>query len=291
MIDPGVVLDKLTVSVNSGVYEAEILAVTTSAAYHTFSEAGASGGGAVSLDATAIGQSITFAVPNLSAGTCDLTVLMKKGPSRGISQMSIADTVNGTFANIGSPVDLYNATLVYANLAAVRMTLTSPGTKYLKFTVTSKNAASSNYWIVPDSFTFVPIDDTTGYLENWRKSYFGTADSTADAADIADPDFDGFSNLLEYATGSYPTAPNGSMWTSSITSNHLSLTFPRLKDATDITYHVTASNDLATEAEIWTSATVPYPGGSAASFLTIVTDPQSITESSSRFLRLKVTRP
>ncbi|MEO6477245.1 MAG: glycosyl hydrolase 115 family protein [Luteolibacter sp.] len=291
MIDPGVVLDKLTLTVNSGVYEAENLDSTFTGPYHTFAEATASGGGAVSLDATAIGQSITLALPDVAAGTYDLTTLVKKGPSRGIAQLSVSDTANGTFTNLGGTVDFYNASLVYTDLATVRVTFATSGTKYLRFTVTGKNAAASNYWIVPDRFTLVPVSGTSGPLESWRSSYFGTGDGSGVAADAADPDSDGFSNLLEYATGSYPTASNASIWTSAIASGHLTLTFPRLKDATDITYFVLASNDLAQENEIWSSATVPYPGGSAASFLTTVIDPQTTAAASSRFLRLKVTRP
>lgn len=291
MIDPGVVLDKLTISVNTGIFEAENLSFTTASASHTFSEAGASGGGAVSLDATAAGQSITFAISGLAAGAYDLTVLMKKGPSRGISQMSVSDSPNGTYTAVGGPADLYEAALTYTNLATVRTTITTAGTKYFRFTVAGKNASSSGYLIVPDCFTFVPVDTTTGFLQGWRKAYFGTLENSETAADLADPDGDGSVNLLEYATGSYPTMSNGPLWTCGRAGDHLTLTFPRLRDATDIVYSVVASNDLVADTEIWSSSAVPYPEGSAASYLTTVTDPQSTTESSSRFLKLEIVHP
>jgi hypothetical protein len=291
MIDPGVVLDTLKIHINSGLFEVENLPVTASGPYHAFTEAGASGGGAISLDATAVGQSITFALPYLAAGTYDLAVLVKKGPSRGISQISINDAASGTFKDVGSPVDLYNASLLYISLAPVRLTLSSAGTKYLRFTVTGKNASSSNYWIVPDSLNFVPVNEATSFLQNWRSSYFGTADNLGDASDVADPDSDGFSNLIEYATGSIPTVSNGEVWASGVMDDHLTLTFPRLKDAADVTYHVIATNDLKVETEIWTSASVPYPGGPAPVYMTTVPDHQSTAASTARFLRLKVTRP
>ena len=205
--------------------------------------------------------------------------------------MPASESLNGPFTNIGNPVDQYNAALVYTDLATERVTFSSSGTKYFKFTVTGKNAASSNYWIVPDSFTFVPVDHALGATQDWRYRYFGTTEDSGDAADLADPDSDGFSNLMEYATGSYPTGANGSVWKSAMAGEHLALTFPRLRDATDVIYQVMASNDLGTETEIWSSATVPYPGGSAESVMTTVTDPQSTTANASRFLRLKITRP
>lgn len=245
----------------------------------------------MSLDATATGQSITLALPNISVGTYDLTARVKKGPSRGIAQMSIGSSVSGTFTNLGAVMDHYNASLIYTDLATLRVTLASSGTKYLKFTVTGKNAASSNHWIVPDSFTLVPVKPNLDPSETWRTSYFGTGDNSGEAADNADPDGDGLSNLLEYATGSYPTGSNGSTWSSSMAGGHLSLTFPRLKEATDIFYRVVAGNNLTDQTEIWSSATVPYPGGSAAIFPTTVIDPQEKAQSRSRFLRLKVTRP
>lgn len=44
-------------------------------------------------------------------------------------------------------------------------------------------------------------------LEAWRLTHFTTAVSDGDAADLSDPDHDGLSNLLEYATLSSPLQP------------------------------------------------------------------------------------
>lgn len=38
----------------------------------------------------------------------------------------------------------------------------------------------------------------------WRQTHFGSANNTGDAADAADPDFDGMPNILEYAFGLQP---------------------------------------------------------------------------------------
>ncbi|MBL9133760.1 MAG: hypothetical protein JNG86_21295, partial [Verrucomicrobiaceae bacterium] len=41
-------------------------------------------------------------------------------------------------------------------------------------------------------------------LQNWRTQFFGSNASTLVSGDTADPDSDGFPNLLEYALGQHP---------------------------------------------------------------------------------------
>jgi hypothetical protein len=296
MVDPGVVLDKVTVTINSGVFEAEQLGFVAAGAYHTFSESGLSGDGAMSLDATGAGQYITFTLPRLDAGTYDLTVRVKMLNNRGVAQMAMGNAVNGPFSNLGGPLDFYAASATATNLVTLRVTNATTGPKYLRFTVTGKNAASSSYQVVLDSFTFVPVSvgHTNPTLADWRLAYFGTASDAGSAADIADPDQDGIPNLIEYATGSCPTLSSGPLLTASVTNNHLAVTFHRAKDATDVTLRVKAASSLtgllAGGTEIWSSATVPYPGGPAPSVPVTVLDPQALT-STTRFLRLSVSRP
>ena len=289
MIDPGVVLDQITVQTNQGsAYEAEGLARTTLSAYHTFTEDIASAGEAISLDSTGTGQYITFAVPDLVAGAFDLAILAKKGPSRGIAQLSVADNATGPFTTIGTPIDLYASALGYADLAPVRLSLATGGTKYFKFEVVGKNASASNYWLVFDRFSFSPAPVALGPLQAWREIYFGSPDNAQEASDTADPDGDGIPNLLEYATGSSPTSNNPPHWDCVTTDQHLSITFPWLRDAADITYLVLAGDRLDEMGEIWTGDPEAYPGGLSESVMTTVTDPLSFDARASRFIRLKV---
>jgi len=274
--------------------EAESLARqgTAGRTLRAFTEATASGGAAVALESTTPGDFVTFTLPGLPPGAYDLTVRTKKHNNRGIVQMALADAATGTFAPVGPEIDLYNSAQVYTDLPAVRCTLPSAGPMFLKFTVTGRNPASTSSWIVVDRVTLTPVVLDTAYqMPQWRRDYFGTAVGDGDAADLADPDFDGLANLLEYATGSYPTAANNALWNAALNGNHLALTFLWLKDATDITYRVIASNNLWDKTEIWSSASIPYPGGTAPVVRHTVTDPQVVTGNPRRFLWLMVTRP
>jgi hypothetical protein len=292
MIDPGVVLGRLSITINTGVFEAENLSFGTSGAYHTFSESGVSGDGAVSLDALNPGQTITFTLPYLRAGTFDLSIRVKAWNNRGIAQVSLGDSIDGPFTSLGSPLDFYASSATYTNLAPLRVTNQTAGPKYLRFTVTDKNTASSGYQVVLDTFTFSPVATSGNARQNWRMAYFGASSNTGGAGDAADPDADGIPNLLEYATGSYPTAPNNLFLSVAITNNHLAVTFNRAAEATDVTLRVEAANTLkelvSGAAEIWSSANVPYPGGWAPIWPTTVIDPLEATNTA-RFFRLKVT--
>lgn len=50
--------------------------------------------------------------------------------------------------------------------------------------------------------------DVNTVLESWRQSFFGTTANADEAADSADPDADGVTNLLEWARRSNPIAPD-----------------------------------------------------------------------------------
>lgn len=89
-------------------------------------------------------------------------------------------------------------------------------------------------------------------IAEWRAIHFGTnASNTALSANAADPDGDALPNLLEYALALDPLAsstagqPRASLVTTN-GSNFLAMTFSFVTLATDITYTVEVSPDLAT---------------------------------------------
>ena len=127
---------------------------------------------------------------------------------------------------------------------------------------------------------------SVGAIQSWRQSHFGTTEPTGNAANTADPDSDGVSNLLEYALGGDPlVASPGVLPTTSVNADHLRLSFNRIADGT-LTYEVLASDNLATWGSIWSSTGAENAAGSVT-----VGDPEALSAHPRRFLRLRVTAP
>ncbi|MBK8475468.1 MAG: hypothetical protein IPL39_03940 [Opitutaceae bacterium] len=126
-------------------------------------------------------------------------------------------------------------------------------------------------------------------IEQWRLRYFNTPFATGDAADNSDPDNDGRSNLLEYATGTDPINPNSGpvaalATTGTGANRRLTLTFNRIADPA-ITYTVEASSTLAGGS--WTTI---MPPATPLTGPVTVTDPQFMSGHARRFLRLRLVR-
>jgi len=78
----------------------------------------------------------------------------------------------------------------------------------------------------------------------WRYQYFGTVAGTSNAADDADPDGDGLTNLLEYALGTLPTQASPTPWATTTTSSYLGLSIAKNATASGITWSAESSDDL-----------------------------------------------
>lgn len=133
-------------------------------------------------------------------------------------------------------------------------------------------------------------------LQQWLQEHFGTVDANDPlAGDGATPANDGVPNLIKYSLGLDPRLPAtaSGLPTVAVSNSAVSLSFNRMKNATDITYRVETSSDLANWTEIWNSAAVPYAGGESASQRMNVEDPTPLSRAPNqrRFIRLKITRP
>lgn len=138
----------------------------------------------------------------------------------------------------------------------------------------------------------------------WQQTRFGTnAGNPLIGGDVADPDGNGVSNLMEYALGAPPENPASVvMPVPGRAGDHLTLTFTRPVTATDLTYTVQVSGDLGA----WDDGSTYAPTGDTASnaFTTelqrnisggietiTVRDNVPISITTCRFIRLKVTAP
>jgi autotransporter-associated beta strand protein len=116
-------------------------------------------------------------------------------------------------------------------------------------------------------------------IEKWRQQNFQTTLNADDAADLADPDQDGVVNLLEYATGSSPTACNASPGTIFKLGSVMTFSYVKNPSATDVVYIVEWSDSLQSA---WsTSGVIITQQGNVVT----ATIPASVPR---RFVRLKV---
>lgn len=139
-----------SLSAQTVAFEAENLTYTPSGATASVqTDTNSSGGKWVELAGNSTGDSISYAIPSVAAGTYQLQMKWKGNNSRGILQLA----VDGT--NLGSKLDQYSSGQTYPTTTFGNVTFSSTGTHTVKLTVTGKNSSSSNYQLSADKFVFV----------------------------------------------------------------------------------------------------------------------------------------
>lgn len=182
------------------------------------------------------------------------------------------DTFNKIYASADNGVtwdEITRAGQRFANAQAVAVDPWRPGTVWI----------STNGRAIARFTPWTP-------LEIWRDTNLGSP--TAD--DLANPDGDTFRNLIEYALGTDPNAPDAPLTGEIATdagSRYTALRIPRDAIAAGVTYSVEASGDLAT----WSAAGLVTIADTAT--LLHVRDNVAIGAPGvgKRFLRLRVTAP
>ncbi len=125
---------------NSVQYDTTKLAAQSSGpTFRTFAWPGFPDGSGTVLDATKVGDSVTFTVNVPTAATYDLTVTAKDYNIRGIWQLSIDGT------NVGPTADEYSANESLGTFDVGPVLIPAAGNHSLKFTVTGRNASSTDY--------------------------------------------------------------------------------------------------------------------------------------------------
>jgi hypothetical protein len=128
----------------------------------------------------------------------------------------------------------------------------------------------------------------------WRQTNFGSTNNTGNAANSADPDFDGYKNLLEYALASTPTTAasvpvlsTGLVLTEPDPDEHLEITFSRVADPL-LLYAVEATDDLT---QPWTTIWTSTGAANIAGPVTVSDSVNPVSPRLRRFIRLRVTAP
>lgn len=126
--------------------------------------------------------------------------------------------------------------------------------------------------------------------ELWRFQHFATVQPVASAAPDSDPDLDGESNLLEFATGQNPLIQNRLNLGPFFQGDFVSIEFPRSHSALldGIVYEVQWSNTLLPES--WNSSGVSYEEVGVDSFVSWMSARFEPSSDIKRFYRLKVSR-
>ena len=129
---------------------ATLPAVSSGSTFRTFTFSGFPDTTGTILDATAVGNSVTFTVNVATAGKYDIKLSFKQFNTRGVSQFSI----NG--ANVGAPLDQYLPTEGYAIVDYGNFTFPTAGNYSFKFTIVGKNSNSTSFGVSFDDFTLTP---------------------------------------------------------------------------------------------------------------------------------------
>ncbi len=141
------------VRVYQSVGEAESLTINSASdAVDLIEDAGYSNGEGNILRANGVGDSITYLMPNVAAGTYSVAIGMKKYPSRGQFQLSASRADQSTWSNIGGVIDEYSSNTGgdYVQVNAGTWTPSSTNDKLFKLSVTGKNSAADQYWLSID---------------------------------------------------------------------------------------------------------------------------------------------
>ena len=124
---------------------------TAGRVYRTFEEKEASGGRAAILEATSVGDSLTYTIPVASAGIYDVKARVKSEANRGIFQLYVNGQAYGGPKDTHGPFDYY--TVDFGHIPV-------QGNSFeLKFKAVGKNSSSSSYNMVFDSFTLSKLGD------------------------------------------------------------------------------------------------------------------------------------
>ena len=211
--------------------------------------------------------------------TSDASVLKVKNTAVVISPGVTSSTALSNFTARGLPpgLEISRTTGVISGIPTASGSWLVP--------LRANNARGSGGAWITIHITDLPLT----LLQSWRQSHFHQFSNEGAAANSADPDHDGRSNLIEYALGTQPNTADHDSSTrlAELTApTRLAFSFQRIADPT-LVYTIEATSDLSTSSwpdVIWTGS------GSTTPLETVTTPiPLSSSAPSRRFLRLRIT--
>lgn len=117
-------------------------------------------------------------------------------------------------------------------------------------TVTLTLQPSANYTLSSVNNATVVLNDQP--VDGWRFAKFTSTELSNPliSGDLANPDQDGLANLMEYALGLPPKTANLNPFNPRMQGEHFTLTYTRLKSATDVILEL----DTCTDLKLWQSS-------------------------------------
>ena len=109
-----------------------------------------SGGAAGLLEATKVGDYVTYTIPISQSGTYDVKVGIRTGNNQGIFQFAVDGTNQGSLQNEYSPTIGYDV----RDLGPI--TFSSPGTKTFRFSIAGQDPNSNGYEFICDYLDVAP---------------------------------------------------------------------------------------------------------------------------------------
>jgi rhamnogalacturonan endolyase len=243
---------------------------------------GSLGNTAVSVSSAAtVGGTGTLAGNLTLSSGARLALGVGSAATRGLS-VSGTSTLNGFITVVPT---MLGGSLAPGTYTLLSYTGTLGGSPSFSWTDTTGAGYTATFSTATAGQVKITLTAPLTAQQTWRQSYFGYTANTGYAADDEDPDGDGIPNLLEYAFGNSPLAPNAAPTRLVTSSGYLQISFTRIADPT-LQYAVQASSNLVTWSDIWTSTGSANLAGQVS-----VLDDVPLAAANRRFLRLKVTIP
>ncbi len=173
------------------------------------------GAGAVTIRASQSGDETRAPAPDVNH-----TFNVAKATAT-VTLSGLSATYDGTPKPVSTATTPANLT-VGVTYNGASLVPSSPGSYAVAATIVDDNHQGGA------SDTLVILDSRTP-LENWRFEHFQSYEDEGNAANPADPDFDGIQNLMEFALGLDPMLPSALPATLTINGNQMEYTYTRSK--------------------------------------------------------------